>query len=109
MAEHVRVYGDFHRITPEIYEQIKDSIPFDQVEYDGNDVLRVDHEGKYLYIDDFIETISDLLPEGGYGHVEYIDQLEWEVNRITITPGKIEEKLVKVDNVVDAHQREHGL
>ncbi len=58
----VRVYGDFHRISPEIYEQIKDSIPFDQVEYDG-DVLRVDHEGQYLMIDDFIETIRDLLPE----------------------------------------------
>ena len=108
MAEDVRVYGDLHRIAQDVYDQIKDSMPFEQVEYDG-DVLRVDHEGHYLYIDDFLETIRDLLPEGGYGHVEYIDQLEWEVNRITITPGKIEEKLVKVDNVVDAHQREHGL
>jgi len=108
MAEDVRVYGDFHRITQEIYDQLKDSIPFDQVEYDG-DVLRVDHEGPYLYIDDFLETIRDLLPEGSYGHVEYIDQLEWEVNRITITPGEIKEKLIKVDNVVDAHQKEHGL
>lgn len=106
--EDVRVYGDFHRISPEIYEQIKDAIPFDQVEYDG-DVLRVDHEGVYLMIDDFIEQIRDLLPEGGYGHVEYIDHVEWEVTRYTIHPGKIEEKKIKVDNVLDAHQREHGL
>ena len=106
--EDVRVYGDFHRITPEIFEQIKGLNPFDQVEYDG-DVLRVDHEGHFIMIDDFIETISRLLPENGYGHVEYIDQLEWTVTRYTIKPGKIEEKLVRVDNVVDAHQREHGL
>ncbi|SOB59910.1 conserved protein of unknown function [Pseudodesulfovibrio profundus] len=104
----VRVYGDFHRITPEIFEKIKESIPFDQVEYDG-DVLRLDHEGNYLMIDDFIEGISELLPENGYGHVEFIDNLEWEVTRYTIKPGKIEEKKVKVDNVLDAHMRDHGL
>ena len=106
--EDVRVYGDFHRITPDIFERIRDAIPFDQVEYDG-DVLRVDHEGPYLIIDDFMETIRDLLPEDGYGHVEYIDHVEWEVTRYTIRPGKIEEKTVKVDNVLDAHQRDFGL
>lgn len=106
--EDVRVYGDFHRITPEIYEQLKNTMPFEDVEYDG-DVLRVDHEGHYLIIDDFIEAVANLLPEGGYGHVEYIDQLDWVVTRYTITPGKIEEKVVPVDNVVDAHQKEHGL
>jgi len=105
----VRIYGDFHRITPEIYEQIKDSIPLEQIDYDGADVLRIDHEGKYVYMDDFIELISKVLPENGYGHVEFIDNLEWVVTRYTITPGKIEQKVVKVDNVLDAHQRNHGL
>lgn len=104
----VRVYGDFHRITPEVFDKIKDSIPFDDVDYDG-DILRLDHEGSYLMIDDFIESISELLPENGYGHVEYIDNLEWEVTRYTIKPGKVEEKKVKVDNVLDAHMRDHGL
>jgi DNA-dependent RNA polymerase auxiliary subunit epsilon len=106
--EDVRVYGDFHRISPEMWDKIKDLCPFEQVDYDG-DVLRVDHEGHYILIDDFIEAIRDLLPENGYGHVEFIDQLEWTVTRYTIKPGKIEEKLVRVDNVVDAHQRENGL
>ncbi|WP_319583754.1 hypothetical protein [uncultured Pseudodesulfovibrio sp.] len=106
--EDVRIYCDFHRITPEIYEQLKGMIPFDQVDYDG-DVLRLDHEGHYILIDDFIETVSNLLPENGYGHVEFIDQLEWEVTRYTVKPGKIESKVIKVDNVLDAHQRDHGL
>ncbi|WFS63559.1 hypothetical protein LF599_05175 [Pseudodesulfovibrio thermohalotolerans] len=106
--EDVRVYGDFHRISPEIFEKIKDLIPFEQVDYNG-DVLRVDHEGHYILIDDFIEAVRDNLPENGYGHVEFIDQLEWTVTRYTIKPGKIEEKLVHVDNVLDAHQRDHGL
>lgn len=106
--EDVRVYGDFHRITPEIFERIKNDIPFEDIEYDG-DVLRVDHEGVYLMVDDFIELIRDVLPENGYGHVEFIDNLEWEVTRYVITPGKIVEKKVKVDNVLDAHMRDHGL
>ncbi|NDV20810.1 hypothetical protein GO013_15475 [Pseudodesulfovibrio sp. JC047] len=104
----VRIYGDFHRISPEIYEQLKAVNPFEQVEYDG-DVLRVDHEGHYLMIDDFIEAVRDLLPDNGYGHVEFIDQLEWTVTRYTIKPGRIDEKLVRVDNVVDAHQHNFGL
>jgi hypothetical protein len=104
----VRVYGDFHRIYPDIFEKIKDSIPFDQVKYDG-DVLRLDHEGVYLMIDDFLELITGLLPEGGYGHVEYIDHLDWVVTRYTITPGSIQEKRIPVDNVLDAHMRDHGL
>jgi len=106
--EDVRVYGDFHRVSPELFEQIRDAIPFEQVDYDG-DVLRLDHEGPYLMIDDFIEQMAALLPENGYGNVEYIDHVEWEVIRYTIRGGRIESKTVKVDNVLDAHQREHGL
>lgn len=106
--EDVRVYGDFHRINQEAYDQLMTICPFDQVEYDG-DVLRVDHEGHYLMIDDFIEMVKDLLPEKGYGHVEFIDHLDWEVTRYTIKPGLIESKIIKVNNVLDAHQREHGL
>jgi hypothetical protein len=60
-------------------------------------------------VDDFLETMKDLLPEGGYGHLEYIDHLDWVVTRYTITPGKIEEKRIPVDNVLDAHMRDHGL
>lgn len=106
--EDVRVYGDFHRISPEIYEKLKGSIPFEQVDYDG-DVLRLDHEGVYLDIEDFLAVVADLLPEEGYGAVEYIDQVEWLVTRYTISPGKVDQKVIHVDNVVDAHQREYGL
>ena len=66
----------------------KDSIPFNQVEYD-RDVFSVDHDGYYLIIDDFIESIRDLLPGGGYSHVKYIDQLDEIVTRYTIKLNKI--------------------
>ncbi len=108
MKDDVRVYGDIHRVSPEVYEILKQSMPFEDVEYDG-DVLRVGHEGHYILIDDFVEAIRDNLPENGYGHVDFIDNLDWVVTRYVITPGKIEEKVIKVDNVIDAHQREHGL
>ncbi|WP_243547220.1 hypothetical protein [Pseudodesulfovibrio tunisiensis] len=106
--EDVRVYGDFHRLAPEAYEQVKGMIPFDQVKYDG-DVLRVDHEGVYLDIDDFMEAIAGLLGNGGYGNIEYIDNVEWTVTRYVIRDGKIEFKTIPIDNVLDAHQKENGL
>lgn len=106
--EDVRVYGDFHGLTPEAYEELKDWIPFDQVEYDGY-VLRVDHEGVFLDIDDFVERVTKLLGDEGKGALEYIDHIEWEVTRYVIEKGEVRTKLVKVDNVLDAHMRDHGL
>lgn len=49
----------------------------------------MDHEGHYLIFDDFIESIRDLLPGGGYGHVKYIDQLDEIVTRYTIKLNNI--------------------
>lgn len=108
MRDDVRVYGDFHGITPEIFEQLKEDIPFEQVEYDGV-MLRVDHEGKFLDVDDFLELVVKLLPQGAWGALDYIDHVEWEVTRYTIRDGKIDSKTIPADNVLDAHQREHGL
>lgn len=108
MRDDVRVYGDFHRLPPESFDKIKDSIPFDQVDYNG-DVLRVDHEGMFLDVDDFLEEIATLLGPGGYGSLDYIDHVEWEVTRYTIKDGQIKSKVIPADNVLDAHQREHGL
>lgn len=108
MRDDVRVYGDFHRFPPEAFKQVEDSIPFEQVDYADN-VLRVDHEGKYLDVDDFLEKILSLLPEDGWGALEYIDHVEWEVTRYTLRNGKIESKTFPADNVLDAHMRDHGL
>lgn len=106
--EDVRIYGDFHGLTPEQYEQVKDEIPFEQVEY-GNNVLRVDHEGVFLDIDDFMERMAEVMGEGAWGAVEFIDHIEWEVTRYKIRNGEITSAKVKVDNVLDAHMRDHGL
>lgn len=106
--EDVRVYGDFHGLTPDKFERIRDEIPFEQMEYKDN-VLRVDHEGKFLMVEDFLDLMAEVLADEGRGAVEYIDQLEWEVTRYTIENGRISSKVVKVDNVLDAHMRDHGL
>jgi len=108
MRDDVRIYGDFHKLPPEAFEQIRDAIPFDQVDYKNN-VLRVDHEGKYLDVDDFLEAIVKLLPEDGWGALEYIDHVEWKVTRYTLRDGTIKSKTFPADNVLDAHMREHGL
>lgn len=108
MRDDVRVYGDFHRLPPVAYEQIRDAIPFDQVDY-ADGVLRVDHEGKFLDVDEFLETILELLPEDGWGALEYIDHVEWEVTRYTLKNGELKSTTLPADNVLDAHMREHGL
>lgn len=103
--EDVRIYADFHGLSPEKFELVKDAIPFDQVEYKDN-VLRVDHEGVYIDVEPFLETMAR---EHGQGALEFIDHVEWEVTRYVIKDGVITSKTMKVDNVLDAHMRDHGL
>lgn len=88
MRDDVRAYGDIHGLSPENFEKIKDSIPFPQVKYVAG-VLHVDHEGGYLMIDDFLEQIAELLPPEGWAVVDYLDHLDQQFTRHSISKGKI--------------------
>lgn len=108
MRDDVRAYGDVKGLSPEAFEKIKDSIPFEQVHYE-NRMLRVDHEGKFIDVESFVEDICELMDDDGWGAIDYIDHVEWEVTRYQLGKGGFTTKRFKPDNVLDAHQRDHGL
>lgn len=88
MQDDIRSYGDFYRLPPAAFERIRDHIPYPQVDYrDG--ILRVDHEGQYLDIEDFMKEIAGLLEPEGWGKVDFIDRVEQKLIRYEIRNGNI--------------------
>ncbi len=103
----VRTYGDIMGISPEAYEKLKPHIPFPQVKY-ANGKLSVDHEGVYIDVEPFIEKVVELMDENGWGGVDFIDHVEWEVTRYVLRKGSVRIKKVKPDNVLEPLLNEIG-
>lgn len=98
--EPCRVYADVVGLSPEAFEKIKTAMPFTQVDYDGH-TLRVDHEGEFLDVDDFLSTVMELMNPDGWAHLDYIDNLDYTLTRYRIENGKMTERIVDVDSVVE--------
>ena len=99
MRDDVRTYGDFHGLSQEDFDSVRDEIPYPQVSFkDG--VLKVDHEGKFIWIDDFLERMAELLADKGWGGVDFIDHLDKKITRYDIRAGKITQKTIDFDQAL---------
>lgn len=101
MRDDIRAYGDFHGVSEADFEAIRDEIPFPQVDY-ANGVLRVDHEGKFIWIEDFLERMAGLLGESGWGGVDWIDHLDKTLTRYDIRGGKITSRTIDFDQALNS-------
>ncbi len=82
MRDHVRSYGDIHGFSAQAFAMLKDSIPYPQVRYDAEKrILHVDHEGEFIWIDDFLEQVCALMDEDGWGEVDFIDHQDLILTR----------------------------
>lgn len=98
--EAVRVYADIHGLSPEAYEEIRHSMPFDQVVYKDR-ILAVDFEGHYIDVEPFLDDIARLMDADGWGKLDYIDQIDYALTRYVIKKGEWKAKAVLVDNVME--------
>jgi len=98
--EAVRVYADVHGLSPEAFEEIRHSMPFNQVVYKDR-VLAVDFEGHYIDVEPFLDAIARLLDADGWGKLDYIDQIDYALTRYVIKKGGWTAKSVMVDNVME--------
>lgn len=106
--EAVRVYADIHGLSPEAYEEIRQTMPFDQAVY-TNRVLSVDFEGHYIDVEPFLNDCARLLDEGGWGKLDFIDQIDYALTRYVLKKGEWKAKDVLVDNVVEGVKQEAGV
>lgn len=103
----VRVYGDVYGLSIEGFERLRGEIPFDQIEY-ADGVLRVDHEGKYIDVESFIEAVQREMEPGGWAHVDFIDHVDWVVQRYVIGKDAVQVKTVGPNEVLEPGKDEFG-
>ena len=106
--EAVRVYADVNGLSPEAYEEIRASMPFDQAVYKDR-VLAVDFEGHYIDVEPFLNDVARLIDADGWGKLDYIDQIDYALTRYVIKKGEWKAKDVLVDNVVEKVHQESGV
>lgn len=106
--EAVRVYADIHGLSPEAYEEIRQSMPFDQAVYKDR-VLNVDFEGHYIDVEPFLADVARLMDDNGWGKLDFIDQIDYALTRYVIKKGEWKAKDVLVDNVVEKVHQESGV
>ncbi|OGR37458.1 MAG: hypothetical protein A2051_07350 [Desulfovibrionales bacterium GWA2_65_9] len=98
--EAVRVYADIHGLSPEAFEEIRHSLPFDQVVYKDR-ILAVDFEGHYIDVEPFLDDIARLMDEDGWGKLDFIDQIDYALKRYVIKKGSYRSVDVMLDNVME--------
>ena len=96
----MRSYGDFHGLSEADYQAVKDDIPHPQVRYE-NGVLSVDHEGEFLFVDDFLERMAELLGPDGWGKLDVIDHVDWTMTRYVIENGSITSHDISLNEVLE--------
>ena len=106
--EAVRVYADIHGLSPEAFEEVRQTMPFDQVVYKDR-ILAVDFEGHYIDVEPFLDDIARLLDDDGWGKLDYIDQIDYALTRYVIKKGSYTTKDVLVDNVMEGMNQEAGV
>jgi len=106
--EAVRVYADIHGLSPEAFEEIRHSMPFDQIVY-KNGILNVDFEGHYIDVEPFLADVARLIEPTGWGKLDYIDQIDYALTRYVIKKGSYTTQEVLVDNVVEKVHQESGV
>lgn len=88
MRDDVRVYGDIHGFGPNAFAEIEGSLPFPQVAYDPEKrILHVDHEGTFIWIDDFLEQVCELMDDDGWGEVDFLDHQDLILTRHSLKKG----------------------
>ena len=106
--EAVRVYADIQGLSQAAFEELRQTMPFDQVVYkDG--LLNVDFEGHYIDVEPFLEDVARLLDDDGWGKLDFIDQIDYALTRYVIKKGSYTTKDVLVDNVVEGVNQESGV
>ena len=100
----IRVYGHVEHVDSDACE-LSEEFDFTEFSCEDGD-LELEYEGKFFFIDDFLERLENsLLPESK-GRIDYIDQQAFTMTRFTIEQGAINRKKVDLNNVLERYNRE---
>lgn len=101
-----RIYGRIRGLLQDAAARLAAEAPF-EVARAGAEGLEIEHEGRYVDVEEFLARAVMLLGEGGDGDVDVIDNEAWTITRYALRPGAFEAVSHGLDDVLD-HTKGEG-
>jgi hypothetical protein len=104
----MRIYGEVRGISNAAWAELAPDCPFAEAVYEGG-VLTIEHEGRWVDADAFMESVAAALAPGGEGHLDVIDNEAWTITRYQLAPGKCASHLFNIDDVLENTKSEGNI
>jgi len=101
-----RIYGRIRGLSPEAAGKLAAEAPFETARAVAGGI-EIEHEGRYVDVEEFLARAVSLLPEGGDGDVDVIDHEAWTITRYALRPGDLQAVSHGLDDVLD-HTKNEG-
>jgi len=105
MTVHARFYGHVIRITPDTISRLQTLLSEFEITTDDS-TLDFAYEGVYIDPDHYIQEIATNIPESAEAHLDFIDPLDWIIERTLIKAGQIETKRFCLNDVMERYNME---
>jgi hypothetical protein len=105
MTVHARFYGHVIRIAPDVVSRLQTLLGEFEVTTKGA-VLDFAHEGACIDPEHYVQEIAAIIPPSAEAHLDFIDPLEWTMERTLIKEGRINTKRVSLNDVLERYNME---
>lgn len=102
MRKGVRIFGEFHGVSPEAFSKLEEKLDFDEVGYDDR-VVVIEHDGPYEGIEDIVLLVMSAMDDGYESSLDVIDHDENILTRFVIEADGFRSKQMNIDDVVQAY------
>ena len=108
MKPDLRVYGEVRGLAPEAWARLAPQCPFETADYRAG-VLGMEHEGRWVDAETFLEALARELSPGGDGHADVIDNEAWTITRYVWDDGKWKSQSFEIDDVLESGKSEGNI
>jgi len=100
MRTGVRLYANVFDVPKEAAGELDRLYAFDEFKYENGD-LDLEYEGAPVDIEEFVQTLTELVGPGARGKVDYINNDTWEITRYEIENGRVHARHMNINDVTD--------
>jgi len=108
LASDLRVYGEVRGLPESAWKALALDCPLEQADW-ADGLLSLEHEGRWVDALSFLEAVAEVLPPGGDGHADVIDNQDWTITRCLVRPGKLESQTFGIDDVLENTKAEGNI
>jgi hypothetical protein len=101
-----RIYGRIRGLSPDVAVKLAAEAPFETARAEAGGI-EIEHEGRFVDVEEFLARAVSLLPEGGDGDVDVIDEEAWTITRYALRPRGFEAVSHGLDDILD-HTKGEG-